>query len=125
VQAEGDTIVTPDQACELASRLPGSVNYYLFSAVTPPGVFYGAAQECTAFSMPWVNSPPWPTAQLLPDEIAGRVWSSPMLLIYSGLDHSSIRGKAWPEFASFVNTIAASGGWHASIPSEFIMFEND
>ena len=29
IQAEGDHIVTPDQACELASKLSGSVNYYL------------------------------------------------------------------------------------------------
>jgi hypothetical protein len=124
VQAEGDANVTPDQACELASRLPGSVNYYLYSGVTPPGVFYGTPRECSAFPIPWVNFPPGLTAHLLPDE-GGGPWSSPTLLMYSGLGHSLIRGKAWPEFASFVNVVAVSGGWHASIPSEFITFENN
>jgi hypothetical protein len=38
------------------------------------------------------------------------------------LDHSLILGKAWPEFASFVNATAQSGNWHASIPSEYIPF---
>jgi hypothetical protein len=117
--------VTADQACELASRLPGSVNYYLYSGVTPPGVFYGAPRECSAFSIPWVNFPSGMTGKLLPDEVAGGTWSSPTLLMYSGLDHSLIRGKAWPEFASFVNAVAVSGGWRASIPPEFIMFENN
>jgi hypothetical protein len=125
VQAEGDTTVTPDQACELTSRLPGSVNYYLYSGITPPGVYYGIPKECSAFSMPWVNSPPGMKGQVLPDEVAGGIWSSPTLLMYSGLDHSLIRGKAWPEFASFVNTVAKSGSWHASIPSVFIQYEND
>lgn len=122
VQAEGDTTVTPDQACELASKLPASVNYYLYSGRTPPGVYYGAPKECAAFSIPWVNSPPGKTGYLLPDEIAGGTWSSPTLLMYSGLDHPLILGKAWPEFASFVNAVAQSGGWHASIPSEYIPF---
>jgi hypothetical protein len=117
VQAEGDTTVTPDQACELMSKLPGSANYYLYSAISPPGVYYGSPKECSAFPMTWKTG-------LLPDEVAGGTWASPALLMYSGLDHSAIRGKAWPEFASFVNAIAQGGGWHASIPAQYTPFEN-
>ena len=106
--------VTPDQACELASKLPGSANYYLYSAISPPGVYYGSPKECSAFSMPWRKG------QLLPDEVAGRQWASPTLLVYSGLNHSTIRGRAWPEFRSFVNAVASSGGWPASIPSQLL-----
>jgi Prolyl oligopeptidase family len=118
IQAEGDVTVTPDQACELASKLPGSANYYLYSAVSPPGVYWGSPKECAAFSMPWRKG------QLLPDEVAGGQWASPTLLMYSGLNHSTIRGKAWPEFRSFVNAVANSGGWPASIPSQYSPFEN-
>jgi hypothetical protein len=75
-------------------------------------------------SIPWENFPPGRmTGKLLPDEVAGGTWSSPTLLMYSGPDHSLPRGKAWPEFASFVNAVAVSGGWRASIPPKFIMFE--
>ena len=117
IQAEGDATVSPDQACELGSKIPGSTNYYLYSNISPPGVYYGTPKECSGFAMPWV----WGTP--LPDEL-GTAWPSPTLLMYSGLDHSSIRAKAWPEFASFVNGIAASGGWLASIPAQFTPFEN-
>jgi hypothetical protein len=122
VQAEADTTVTPDQACELASKLPGSVNYYVDSGVTPLGVYHGAPKECAAFAIPWVNWPAGKVSYVLPDEVKGGIWSSPTLLMYSGLDHALIQGKAWPEFASFVNTVAQSDGWHASIPSEYIPF---
>jgi hypothetical protein len=118
IQAEGDVTVTPDQACELASKLPASANYYLYSPSSPPGVYWAAPKECSAFSMPWRKG------QLLPDEVAGRPWASPTLLVYSRLNHSTIRGKAWPEFRSFVNAVANSGNWHASIPSQYSPFEN-
>jgi hypothetical protein len=118
IQAEGDTTVTPDQACELVSKLPGSANYYLYSAISPPGVYWGSPKECSSFSMAWRKG------QLLPDEVAGQQWVSPTLLVYSGLNHSTIRGKAWPEFRSFVNAVANSGGWHASIPAQYSPFEN-
>ncbi len=49
VQAEGDTTVTLDQACELMSKLPGSANYYLYSAISPPGVYYVPPKECSPF----------------------------------------------------------------------------
>jgi Prolyl oligopeptidase family len=126
VQAEGDTTVTPDQACELASRLPGSVNYYLNPQITPPGegVYYVHPKECSAFSMPWVNSPGQP-AQFPPDAGRGGTWSSPTLLMYSRLDHVTIMGKAWPEIASFVNAVAQPGGWHASLPPTFIQLDNE
>ncbi len=42
IQAEGDVTVTPDQACDLASKLPGSANYDLYSAIGPPGLYYGS-----------------------------------------------------------------------------------
>ena len=50
-QAEGDTTVTPDQACELASKLPGSVNFYLNPRITPPGagVYYGRPEGVLSF----------------------------------------------------------------------------
>jgi Prolyl oligopeptidase family len=123
VQAEGDMTVTPDQACELASRLPNSMNYYLNPIITPPGagVYYEHPKECSAFSMPWVNSPGRP-AQFPPDGGHGGTWSSPTLLMYSGLDHSTIMRKAWPEIASFVNAVAQPGRWHASLPSTFIQY---
>lgn len=127
VQAKTDTTVPPYQACELSSVLPGSANYYLYSNITPPGVYFGSPKECSAFSMPWMNPPnppPGTPAQLLPDEI-GKPWQSPTLLMYSGLNHVAIMGKSWAEQASFVNGIAKSGGWHASLPSEFIQLDSE
>ena len=118
IQAEGDTTVTPDQGCELASKLPGSANYYLYSKISPPGVYWGSPKECSAFSMPWRKG------QLLPDEVAGGIWASPTFLMYSSLNHSTIRAKAWPEFRSFVNAVAVSGHWGASIPAQYSPFEN-
>jgi hypothetical protein len=124
IQAEGDTTVTPDQACELASMLPGSVNYYINSAVTPYGVYYASPKECAAYPMPWVNAPVGPNGgQVLPDERG--TWLSPTLLMYSGLDHVTIMGKSWAEQASFVNVIATNGGWPASLPSEFIQLDSE
>lgn len=125
VQAEGDTTVPPQQACELASRLQGSVNYYINSAVTPFGVYYASPKECTAYPMPWVNAPAGAHGRVLPDERAGQTWSSPTLLMYSGLNHVAIMGKSWAEQASFVNGVAGSGGWHASLPSEFILLDSE
>jgi hypothetical protein len=131
VQAEGDMTVTPDQACELASTLPGSVNFYLNPQVTPPGagVYYGRPKECSAFSMPWMNYPApshnGPPAVFPPDGGGGGTWSSPTLLMYSRLDHVAIMGKAWPEIASFVNAVAQPGGWHASLPSTFIQLDSE
>jgi hypothetical protein len=97
IQAEGDRIVTPDQACELASKLSGNVNYYLYAAATPPGVYENASpSECTNFSLSWVNQwvhqksspPPW----VLPDEAYGSKqpypapgpWPQTVLLMYGG-----------------------------------------
>jgi hypothetical protein len=118
IQAEGDPVVPPDQASKLVSQLPGSANYYLNSSVSPPGVFAAAPKECAAFSMPWISG------QLLPDEAGGRPWTSPTLLMYSGLDHFAIRNESWPEFRSFVETLARSRGWRASIPSHYSSLEN-
>ncbi len=149
IQAEGDTIVTPDQACELASKLSGSVNYYLDSNVIPPGVYYGSPSECAVFSINWVNQwalrphPPGKKAQLLPDEKPGQPYPAPgpwpqtLLLMYGLVDdpntgqhyppnpdyHPWIVQKAWPEYSSFVNSVAASGGWSASIPAAYVTFE--
>jgi hypothetical protein len=111
IQAEGDAVVPPAQACELVSQLPGSANYYLYSAITPPGVYWASPKECAAYSMPWRKG------QLLPDEVPGRQWASPTLLVYSGLTHFTIPEHAWPELRSFVNAVAGGGAWHASIPS--------
>lgn len=121
VQAEGDMNVHPDQACELASMLPGIQNWHLFSEITPPGVYFEGPKECANYPMPWMNPSNGSHAQFLPDEGHGGAWQSPTLLMYSGLDHSLIRGKAWEEFASFVNQFA--NGWSASIPPNFIPFE--
>jgi len=118
IQAEGDPVVPPVQACELVSQLPGSANYYLYSGVSPPGVYWASPKECSAYSMPWREG------QLLPDEGAGGPWSSPTLLMYSGLDHFEIRNKSWPEFRSFVNRVAKSHGWRASIPKPYSSLEN-
>jgi Prolyl oligopeptidase family len=107
IHAEGDTVVPPFQACELASQLAGSANYYLYSRISPPGVYWGSPKECSAYSMPWRKG------QLLPDEVTGRKWHSPTLLMYSGLTHLSIPARAWPEFRNFVDQIASGGGWRA------------
>jgi hypothetical protein len=142
IQARGDEIVTPDQACELASKLSGSVNYYLYADATPPGVYENASPpECTNFSLSWVNQwvhgpnspPPW----VLPDEAhnqpypAPGPWPQTVLLMYGRVNqlppnqiyHTWILEKAWPEYSSFVNAVATSGGWRASIPQAFISFE--
>jgi hypothetical protein len=118
IHAEGDAAVELQQGCELAEMLPGSSNYYLNSALTPPGVYYGSPKACANYW--WV---PWKSGQLLPDEVGG-TWPSPTVLVYSGLDHSAIREKSWPEWASFVNEVAQSRGWPAAVPSSYAPFEN-
>jgi hypothetical protein len=118
VHAEGDLAVTPDQGCELASELPNLAAYFLNSKVSPPGTYYGAPNECTAYTIPWLNG------QLLPDVVSGGQWASPTFLMYSGLDHVAILVKSWPEFASFVNATATSENWHATIPAQFSVMEN-
>ena len=118
IQAEGDTVVPPVQACELVSQLPGSANYYLYSGISPPGVYWAAPKECSAYSMPWRKG------QLLPDEVAGRQWASPTLLVYSGLTHFTVPERAWPELRSFVNAVAKNGGWPASVPKPYSPLEN-
>jgi hypothetical protein len=115
IQAEGDTTVPPAQACELAAPIATSANYFLNSSVSPPGVFLSPPPECGSAvfpSMTWQSS-------LLPTT----TWPSPTLLVYSGLGHVPILGGSWAQFASFVNSFASSGGWHASIPSTFVMLE--
>jgi hypothetical protein len=118
IHAEGDPVVPPVQACELVSQLPGSANYYLYSAISPPGVYWASPKECASYSMPWRKG------QLLPDEGSGGPWTSPTLFMYSGLDHFAIRNKSWPEFRSFVNAVAKSHGWPASIPKPYSSLEN-
>lgn len=118
IHAEGDMAVTPDQGCELASRLPGVAAYYLNSNVTPPGTYSSAPGACSAFAIPWLHG------QFLPDETSGGQWVSPTFLMYSGLDHTQILVKSWPEFASFVNAVTTSQGWHATIPAQFSVMEN-
>ena len=118
IHAEGDTVVTPDQGCELASKLPNLAAYFLNSKVSPPGSYYGAPTECAAYTIPWLKG------QLLPDEVSGGQWASTNFLMYSGLDHVTILIKSWPEFASFVNAIATSENWHATIPAQFSVMEN-
>jgi hypothetical protein len=44
--------------------------------------------------------------------------------MYSGLDHFAIRDHSWPEFRSFVDKLARSLGWRASIPSQYYSLEN-
>ncbi len=118
VHAEGDTVVTPDQGCELASKLPNLAAYFLNSNVSPPGTFYGTPKECAAYTVPWLNG------QLLPDAVSGGQWASTSFLMYSGLDHVTILIKSWPEFASFVNAVTTSENWHATIPAQFSVMEN-
>jgi hypothetical protein len=118
IHAEGDTVVTPDQGCELASRLPNLAAYYLNSNVSPPGTYYGAPKECAAYTIPWLNG------QLLPDEVSGGQWAATGFLMYSGLDHVTILIKSWPEFASFVNAVTTGENWHATIPAQFSVMEN-
>ncbi len=119
IHAEGDTAVTPDQGCELASRLPNLAAYYLNSGVTPPGSFAGDPKECSAFAIPWLHG------QLLPDEVSGGQWASTTFLMYSGLSHTEILVTSWPEFAAFVNAVTKSHGCNASIPAQFsVMPEN-
>jgi hypothetical protein len=149
IQAEGDEIVTPDQACELASKLSGSFNYWLYDRLfagvgTPPGVYENASPpECTNISLSWINQ--WvhdknsPAAWVLPDEAYGNnapypapgPWPQTVLLMYGKVKqlppgqiyHTWIVEKAWPEYSSFVNAVATLGGWSASIPQAFISFE--
>jgi hypothetical protein len=118
IHAEGDTVVTPDQGCELAAKIPTMANYYLTGDVSPPGVFWGAPKECSAFAIPWIHG------HLLPDEVQNGQWVSPTMLMYSGLSHTEILVKSWPEFASFVNAVAKNGNWPASIPAQFSVMEN-
>ena len=118
IHAEGDTVVTPDQGCELASKLPNLAAYFLNSAVTPPGAFVGDPKECSAFAIPWLHG------QLLPDEVSGGQWASPTFLMYSGLSHTEILVTSWPEFSAFVNAVTKSQGWNASIPAQFSVMEN-
>jgi hypothetical protein len=118
IHAEGDIAVTPDQGCELASRLPNLAAYFLNSNVSPPGVFYSGPKECSVFSIPWLHG------QFLPDEVNGGQWASTSFLMYSGLSHTEILVKSWPEFANFVNAVTKSEGWHASIPAQFSVMEN-
>jgi hypothetical protein len=51
--------------------------------------------------------------------MCGGVKQLPLNQIY----HTWILEKAWPEYSSFVNSVAKSGGWSASIPQAFISFE--
>jgi hypothetical protein len=118
IHAEGDTTVTPNQGCELVAKLPTSANYFLNSNVSPPGVFYGQPKECAAFPLTWKKG------QLLPDETAHESWVSPTFLMYSGLSHTAILLKSWPEFWSFVNQTAKGQNWGASIPNAFTPLEN-
>jgi hypothetical protein len=81
-QAEDDEIVTPDQACELASKLSGSVNCYLYAGGTPLAAYDGASpNECTNFSLSWVNQwahgPKDQKVWVLPDDVKGRPYPSP------------------------------------------------
>jgi hypothetical protein len=118
IHAEGDVVVTPDQGCELASKIPTMANYYLTGDVTPPGVFAGNPPECSAYSIPWIHG------QLLPDEVANGHWAPTTFLMYSGLSHIAILIKSWPEFRSFVNMYAKSDNWHADIPAQVTPMEN-
>jgi hypothetical protein len=118
IHAEGDVVVTPDQGCELAAKIPTIANYYLTGDVTPPGVFWGAPKECSAYTIPWIHG------QILPDEVANGHWVSPTFLMYSGLTHVTILIKSWPEFASFANAFTKNQGWHASVPSQVTPLEN-
>jgi hypothetical protein len=118
IHAEGDTTVTPDQGCELASRLPNLAAYYLNSSVSPPGTFAGAPPECAAFAVPWLHG------QLLPDAVSGGQWAHTSFLMYSGLTHVTILINSWPEFSSFVNAVTSSENWHASVPAQFSVMEN-
>jgi hypothetical protein len=118
IHAQGDAAVTPDQGCELASKLPNLAAYFLNSAVTPPGTYYGGPTQCAAYTIPWLNG------QLLPDEVSGGQWASTTFLMYSGLSHTAILVKSWPEFAAFVNAVTAGQAWHASIPAQFSVMEN-
>jgi hypothetical protein len=118
IHAEGDVAVTPDQGCELASRLPNLAAYYLNSNISPPGTFAGAPPECAAYTVSWLHG------QLLPDAVSNGQWASTSFLMYSGLDHVTILVKSWPEFSSFVNAVTKNQGWHASIPAQFSVMEN-
>lgn len=118
IHAAGDVTVTPDQGCELASRLPGVAAYYLNSNVTPPGTFSGAPPACAGYSIPWLYG------QLLPDAGGSAPWGQANFLLYSGLNHGTILLKSWPEFRSFVNSFTANHKWHASIPAQFMVMEN-
>ncbi len=55
---------------------------------------------------------PWRKGQLLPDEVAGRQWVSPTLLVYSGLNHSTIHaaGPVRSSGASSTRSPAAAAG---------------
>jgi hypothetical protein len=61
---------------------------------------------------------------LLPDESAVVNWASPTFLMYSGLSHTAILLKAWPEFWSFVNQTAKGQNWGAAIPDAYSPLEN-
>ena len=118
IHAEGDMIVTPDQGCELASRLPNLAAYHLNSSVSPPGTYQEGPKECAAYTIPWLKG------QMLPDVVSGGQWASTSFLMYSGQNHVAILAKSWPEFASFVNAVTTSENWNATIPAQFSVMEN-
>jgi len=118
IHAEGDTVVPPTQACELAAKLPTSANYYLYSGTSPPGVYWGSPKECSAFQLTWQKG------HLLPDERPNLTWSSLTFLMYSRLDHIAIVSRAWPEAASFVNQTTKAKNWGALFPAAYTPMEN-
>jgi hypothetical protein len=113
----------------MSNSVTWQVGNYMSGGAPGAGVYYGRPKECSAFSMPWMNYPApaynGPPALFPPDGGRGGMWSTPTLLVYSGLDHVAIMGKAWPEVTSFVNGVAQPGGWHASLPSTFIQLDSE
>ena len=120
IQAAGDTTVPPAQACELASKI-GTENFLLNFSKNPPKLIspspplFGQHRKDVCSLLKWARPGlllPWPRPETR--------LRTPLMYMYTGLNHILIGVVAWPQYAAFVNRFAT--GWSASMPAAFAPF---